>query len=93
MSYISIICLLRRTLKKMNDFGDFDQEQKKVIWQFAFFVFSFGLKLLVQIIYIIGDDYYNWTTFTYVVIEVVTVYFIGFLPLAYMVMCHHMTYS
>ena len=49
--YIFIIVFLHRTLKKMNEFGDFNKAQKSVILQFALFLFAFAVNLLIEVLY------------------------------------------
>jgi len=89
ISYGVIIMILRRTLKKLDDYGNFRTEQTTVIRQFGFFAIAFTLKLAVQVIYIIGGNFYDWTSFTYVMIEVMSYFFVDFMPVAFMVHCHH----
>ena len=93
VSYLLIIILLRKTLKQMNAFGDFNHEQKKVIKQFALFVLAFFLKLVLQLIYSIGFHNARWSVFTYDIIEVFGHILITFLPISYMIYCHHVTYK
>ena len=45
--YVLIIVFLHRTLKKMNEFGDFNKAQKSVICQFAFFLVGSIIYVLI----------------------------------------------
>ena len=92
ISYAIIIILLYRTLKQMNEFGDFNQEQLTVIYQFACFFFAYAFKLAIQVFYIVGDNHYDISTFTYAVACVIDHCVVDFFPIAYLVYCHYSTY-
>ena len=60
-----------------------------MLLQFAFFALAFCMKLVVQLVFILSDAVADWDTFVYVVMQVLSHYFVDIMPISYMTWCHH----
>ena len=51
------------------------------------------IKFTVQVVYIVTDIFFEWSTFAYVTMEVVSHYAVIIFPISYMLWCHHCIYK
>ena len=56
------------------------------------FGFAFMIKLILQVIYLLGAQKFHWSELTYVIMEVIGHCVVDLLPISYMIYCHHVTY-
>ena len=90
VTYSITLYHLNWTLTRMNDFSSCREAKKEVITQFSFFLVAFIIQLLAQVPIFIGRNWGNcWSIYTYLLIEASIHYVLDFIPISYMLYCHH----
>ena len=91
--YTLTMFLLFRTLRRLSkERMDVKSTRNEVLAQFSVFLLAFLIKLLVQAITLASDVDYTESIFLLSVSEVMQHYFLNFLPVFFMLVCHHRSF-
>ena len=92
ISYCGIIIYLCKTLQRMSNFGDFSEQHRDILIQFLVFLMAFISKLILQALFLIGA-HFDWDSYTYYMMQIVSFIFVDIMPVTYMLYSHHKTYK
>lgn len=91
VSYTVVIVQLQNVLKSMKQ--HLKKEYWKIMFQFILFDFAYFSEIVLQMLFFLGERYFNWHHYIYTIFQGTFHVFFCIIPISYMLYSHHSTFS